>query len=119
MVSAMLLEDLRENVETQALVLRWLAYLLQQVDHKNLETLLKYYQDIRWISEDVRKKLLFMAKGIKSSGIKNEWMVPHRVHLTSLLFIEKLRGESPGKDLAGLNAYIKGFIETPEEFLSV
>ncbi len=115
----MLLNEFSDDVETQALVLRWLAYLLQQVDHKNLETLLKYYQDIGWIGESVRKKMLMMAKGIKSSGTKNDWMVPHRVHLTSLLFIEKLKGESLGKDLAGLNTYIKGFIETPEEFLSV
>jgi len=119
MVRAMLLEDLNEDLQTQVLATRWLGYLLQFVDHENLEKLLEYYESIGWISREAKKKLIIMAKGMKSSGSKNEWVLPHRVHLTSLLFIQRLSGREEESKLAGLDTYIKSYIESPEEFLSV
>ncbi len=115
----MLLEKLGEDLQSQVLATRWLGYLLQFVDHENLEKLLDYYESIGWLGREAKKKLLIMAKGMKSSGSKNEWVLPHRVHLTSLLFIQRLGGRNEESALAGLETYIKSYIESPEEFLSV
>lgn len=115
----MLLPDIGDDLPTQVLATRWLGYLLQFVDHENLQKLLDYYESIGWIGKEAKKKLIAMAKGMKSSGSKNEWVLPHRVHLTSLLFIQRLSGRNQEGELAGLNTYIKSYIESPEEFLSV
>jgi len=118
-VSTMLLENLGEDLRSQVLATRWLGFLLQYVDHENLKKLLDYYHRIGWISSEVKEKLINLAEGIKSGGSKNEWMLPHRVHLTSLLFIQRLSGENREGELAGLSTYIRDYIESPEEFLSV
>ena len=113
----MLLEKIDEDIKTQVVATRWLGYLLQYTDHKNLEKLFQYYESIGWISPEVRDKLIKLSQGIKSNG-KSNWLLPPRMHITSLLFISNLAGINI-KNLTGINAYLNMYVEHPEEFLSI
>ncbi len=114
----MLLKRVSEDLKSHILAERWLGYLLQYVNHKELEKLMNYYQEIGWISRDVKENLIRMAEGITSSG-KGSWQLPSRVHLTSLLFITALAGMEIPREIYGLDTYVKIFTETPEEIFSV
>ena len=114
----MLLEKIGEDPKSYVLALRWMGYLLQHVNHQGLYKVLSYYQDIGWISNEVKEKLLTLAQGLKGMG-GDEWTLPFRVHLTSLLFIGKLGDVSMERDLAGMEAYIEEWIENPEGILSI
>jgi len=114
----MLLVKLNDDLRTGIIAERWLGYLLQHMNHSELEKLLSYYEKIGWISVSAKLKLLSMAAGIKSNA-KGTWQVSSRVHLTSLLFIAYLAGQEIPRELYDINAYTKQFIENPESFLSV
>ncbi len=114
----MLLNMVKEDLKSHMLAEKWLGYLLQYVDHKELEKLMNYYEKIGWISAESKEKLLKMAEGITSSG-KGSWKLPSRVHLTSLLFITYLAGMDIPKDIYGLDTYVRIFTENPEEMFSI
>ena len=113
-----MLERINEDVKTQALAVKWLSYLLQQVNHDALKNLLKYYTKVGWIGEYAESQLIALADGIKSAGGK-EWKVPARVHMVSLLFIYAMQDIPVEKELAGMNSYIRMWIENPDEVLSL
>ncbi len=115
-----MLKKLEDSMRSQILALKWLGYLLQHTNHEGLKHLLHYYRNIGWISETAEKILLSMAEGLKSTGT-DEWRLPVRVHLTSLLFIRSLMDESEEDkcEIFGLNAYIEQWIQNPDEAISV
>ena len=114
----MLLRDVPGDIRSVAVAQKWLAYLLQQVDHEGLKRLLDYYQSIGLISSEAREKLLTMAAGIKSTA-RGEFPVPGRVHIVSLLFMAYLSNSRIPPELYEVNTYARLFAENPEQFLSV
>ncbi len=113
-----MLERINDDVKTQVLAVKWLSYLLQQVNHESLKNLLRYYTKVGWISEYVENQLMALAEGIKSAGGK-EWKAPARTHLISLIFISAMQDIPVERELAGINSYVRMWIENPDEVLSL
>ncbi len=114
----MILERIGEDPSKHVLAMKWLAYMMQHVDHQGLERVLEYYEKIGWIGTRAKEELSSIASGLKSTG-RGEWTLPFRVHLTSLLFISKLADIPIERDLTGINTYIENWINSPEEILSI
>jgi len=100
------MEPLREliyDAEHIVVLLKWLSYLIEKIGKNQLPTLLDYYVDIHWISENVCTDLLTYAKGL--SGEKTERKETEKTldftmddHLQSLFFIQRLKGASLSQD---------------------
>ncbi len=114
----MLLKTLPDDINTYVMIHKWLGFLLQHIDHKELEKLMEYYQNIGWLSAESREKLISIAEGINSSG-KGNWKLPSRVHISSLLFITHLANLELPPDIYSLGSYAEMFTEHPEEFFTV
>jgi len=87
-----LLPDIPESAIANAILLKWVEFLLETVGHQNLPEVLDYYVDIGWISEKVTMKLLAYASGMVAPRGRAKEKLSTKDHLRSLLFIEKLRG---------------------------
>ncbi len=59
-----LLADVPDTAISNAVMLKWVEFLLETVGHQNLPIVLDYYVDIGWISERVTMKLLAYASGM-------------------------------------------------------
>lgn len=46
-------------------IMDWMNFLVERVGHEGVQEVLKYYVDIRWITEDVAQVLLRYAEGIR------------------------------------------------------
>lgn len=114
----MILNEIGDDPRKHVLAMKWLAYMMQHVDHLGLEKVLDYYEKIGWIGTRAKEELRSIASGLKSTG-KGEWTLPFRVHLTSLIFISRLADMPIERELAGVNAYIDNWINSPEEILSI
>lgn len=88
-----LLPDIPDNAMNNAVLLKWVEFLLETVGHQNLPEVLDYYVDIGWISEKVTMKLLAYASGMVAPRGRAKEKLSTKDHLRSLLFIEKLRGK--------------------------
>ena len=98
-----LLPDVPEDAISNAVLLKWVEFLLETVGHQNLPEILDYYVDIGWISEKVTMKLLAYASGMVAPRGRAKERLSTKDHLRSLLFIEKLRG----RDFDQGNFFIK------------
>lgn len=87
-----LLPDIPDSAIANAILLKWVEFLLETVGHQNLPEVLDYYVDIGWISEKVTMKLLAYASGMVAPRGRAKEKLSTKDHLRSLLFIEKLRG---------------------------
>lgn len=97
------LSELTYDAEHIVVLLKWLSYLIEKIGKNQLPTLLDYYVDIHWISENVCTDLLTYAKGL--SGEKKEHKEQEKPldftmddHLQSLFFIQRLKGASISQD---------------------
>ena len=81
---------LDDTPETSILLLNWVKFLMEKVGRNNLDNILEYYVEIRWISEEVCSMMANYAEGIDYYVEKSTWNLPE-VHAKSLLFIEQLR----------------------------
>lgn len=88
-----LLADIREEAINNAIVLKWVEFLIETVGQQNLPEVLDYYVDIGWISERVVMKLLAYANGMVAPRGRAKEKMSVKDHLRSLLFIEKLKGK--------------------------
>ena len=88
-----LLPDIPDNAMANAILLKWVEFLLETVGHQNIPQVLDYYVDIGWISEKVTMKLLAYASGMVAPRGRAKEKLSTKDHLRSLLFIEKLRGK--------------------------
>ncbi|MFH1448413.1 MAG: FlaD/FlaE family flagellar protein [Candidatus Micrarchaeota archaeon] len=88
-----LLPDIPDDAISNAIVLKWVEFLLETVGHQNLPEVLDYYVDISWISEKVTMKLLAYSSGMVAPRGRSKEKLSTKDHLRSLLFIEKLRGK--------------------------
>jgi len=97
------LTEITNDPEHIVVLLKWLQYLIEKIGNDQLPTLLDYYVDIHWISENVCMDLLKYAKGItigetektKQHHSSNFTMIDH---LQSLLYIQKLKGTALTED---------------------
>ena len=97
------LTEITNDPEHIVVLLKWLQYLIEKIGNDQLPTLLDYYVDIHWISENVCMDLLKYAKGITIG--ENEKTKQHHPsnftmidHLQSLLYIQKLKGTALTED---------------------
>ncbi len=90
------------NPESIIVLMNWLQYLIDQCGYINLDTILEYYVDINWITDDVKMGLLDYSNGIKkekmTSDVENKAKEEHTIlhskdHIQSYMFIQKLKGK--------------------------
>ncbi len=74
------------------LVLKWLEFLLKKAGYVGMIKALLYYEELGWISETVRSKLIKIAEDIKAGGGYGKKSLSIRDHMVSLFFISKLQG---------------------------
>ena len=74
------------------IVMELLDFLLDLVGPNNLPSILDYYVEIGWISENARLELLAYASGMEYYCEKADWKLSAEDHLKSLWFIENLCG---------------------------
>jgi archaellum component FlaD/FlaE len=74
------------------LVLKWLEFLLKKAGYVGMIKALLYYEELGWISETVRSKLIKIAEDIKAGGGYGKKSLTIRDHMVSLFFISKLQG---------------------------
>jgi len=84
--------------ESIIILMKWLQHLIDKCGHLNLSSILDYYVDIDWISQDVKISLIDYSHGItdekgKLDTIKKEITdLPSKDHIQSYIFIQKLKG---------------------------
>ncbi len=107
-----LLSSVPDSAISNAILLKWVEFLLETVGHQNLPEVLDYYVDIGWISEKVTMKLLAYSSGMVAPRGRAKEKLSTKDHLRSLLFIEKLRGKDfDQSQLTKLEREIKYTIE--------
>ena len=75
------------------LVLKWLEFLLKKAGYVGMIKSLLYYEELGWISERVRSRLIKLAEDIKArGGGYGKRPLTIRDHMVSLFFISKLQG---------------------------
>lgn len=94
------LDPLREvpnDPESIIVLMKWLQYLIDKCGHNNLSTILDYYVDIGWISQDAKISLIDYSHGITEGNKKGETFkisnLPSKDHIQSFIFIQKLKGK--------------------------
>lgn len=93
----------RPGFGSSMLMLSWADMLLKNAPDRNaLLQLLDYYHNIAWIGPPARDQLLAYADGIRqNAGVApaaDDWRAPLDVHEKSLLFVEKLRAITDGRN---------------------
>jgi len=97
------LTEIPNDPESIIVLMRWLQYLIDKCGHSNLSTILDYYIDIGWISQDAKFILIDYSSGITEDSCKEEIPkreisnLPSKDHIQSLFFIQKLKGKEIDK----------------------
>jgi len=92
------LTEIPNDPESVIIIMRWLQNLIDKCGHTNLSTILDYYIDIGWISQDAKLSLIDYSNGItednnKETRKKEVTDLPSKDHIQSLFFIHKLKGK--------------------------
>ena len=83
---------LEKNSSTMKLCMEWIEFLMELVGRNNLPDILSYYEELGWISDDVRLEVMRYAEGIDYYIEKPDWKLNPDEHVKSIWFIEKLAG---------------------------
>ena len=92
------LTEIPNDPESVIVLMKWLQYLIDKCGRSNLSTILDYYVDIGWISQDAKISLMDYSQGITEENKKTDAAkkdvsnLPSKDHIQSLLFIQKLKG---------------------------
>lgn len=87
------LERINEDPSTIMLLLKWLDFLYRKVGYNGLFRVLLYYEDVGWVSEAARNKILRYARDMQAEGAPvQERKLKVTDHIVSLYFIAKLQG---------------------------
>ncbi|WP_440953521.1 FlaD/FlaE family flagellar protein [Methanococcoides sp. FTZ1] len=86
------LNNLIKNSTNMKLCMEWLEFLMELVGRNHLEDILSYYEELGWISEDVKLELMLYAEGIDYYIEKADWKLAPDDHVKSIWFIEQLAG---------------------------
>jgi len=88
----------RMYLESEEWVLRWTKFLIDRVGKEGLEKVLNYYIDLEWIDQDLKDRVLELAKGtptrLKKGDVrkKKSWKMDAEDHVKSLEYIRKVKG---------------------------
>lgn len=86
------LAHIMKNSTSIKLCMEWLEFLMELVGRNNLPDILSYYEELGWITEDVRMELMRYAEGIDFYMEKPDWKLTPDDHVKSIWFIENLAG---------------------------
>jgi|GEM_PF-516856 len=92
------LSSIMKNSTNMKLCMEWLEFLMELAGRNNLPDILSYYEDLGWITEDVRVELLHYAEGIDFYMEKPDWKLTPDDHVKSIWFIESLAGMKVDKN---------------------
>ena len=83
-------------LESEEWVLRWTKFLIDKVGKEGLEKILDYYMELEWIDQDLKGRVLEVAKGTptrrKEGKRKTSWKMDAEDHVKSLDYIRKIKG---------------------------
>jgi len=86
------LNELGSDIESLAIILEWIRYLVDRAGAQGAKTIFNYYQTIGWIDQRVYQQLTKYVDGIKVSEEETVGYQPSvEDHATSLFFISKLK----------------------------
>jgi len=86
------LPDIKNDPVSIMILLKWIEFMLKKVGFRGMVNLLLYYENIGWISEKVRNKILKYAREMKIEDKIKTKKMRVKDHLISLYFITKLQG---------------------------
>ncbi len=86
------LAHIMKNSSSIKLCMEWLEFLMELVGRNNLPDILSYYEELGWITEEVRLELMRYAEGIDFYMEKPDWKLNPDDHVKSVWFIENLAG---------------------------
>ncbi|WP_321419148.1 FlaD/FlaE family flagellar protein [uncultured Methanomethylovorans sp.] len=86
------LTRIMKNSTSIKLCMEWLEFLMELVGRNNLPDILSYYEELGWITEEVRMELMRYAEGIDFYMEKPDWKLTPDDHVKSIWFIENLAG---------------------------
>ncbi|MCC7575360.1 MAG: hypothetical protein KK926_00820 [Methanomethylovorans sp.] len=86
------LAHIMKNSTSIKLCMEWLEFLMELVGRNNLPDILSYYEELGWITEEVRMELMRYAEGIDFYMEKPDWKLNPDDHVKSIWFIENLAG---------------------------
>lgn len=86
------LAHIMKNSTSMKLCMEWLEFLMELVGRNNLPDILSYYEELGWITEEVRMELMRYAEGIDFYMEKPDWKLTPDDHVKSIWFIENLAG---------------------------
>jgi archaellum component FlaD/FlaE len=86
------LAHIMKNSTSIKLCMEWLEFLMELVGRNNLPDILSYYEELGWITEEVRLELMRYAEGIDFYMEKPDWKLTPDDHVKSIWFIENLAG---------------------------
>ena len=66
------LKEVPNDTESIIILMKWLQYLVDKCGHSNLPTILDYYVDIGWISDEAKISLLDYSQGITEEKNKED-----------------------------------------------
>lgn len=92
------LSNIMKNSTNMKLCMEWLEFLMGLVGRNNLPDILSYYEELSWITEEVRSELLHYAEGIDFYMEKPDWKLTPDDHVKSIWFIESLAGMKVDKN---------------------
>lgn len=75
------------------LMLKWLDFLVKKAGYMGMIKALLYYEELGWISEKVRSRMIKYAEEVKAEGSQyGNRTLSIKDHIVSLFFISKLQG---------------------------
>ncbi|WP_292463401.1 FlaD/FlaE family flagellar protein [Methanolobus sp.] len=86
------LSSITKNSTNMKLCMEWLEFLMGLVGRNNLPDILSYYEELGWLTEQVRSELMHYAEGIDFYMEKPDWKLTPDDHVKSIWFIESLAG---------------------------
>ncbi len=106
-----------------AAMIEWAEFLSERVPPAKIEDILNYYQDIDWIDQRIKKKVLSYMEGVKrgkgaAKGAKDkvisedgevvseDWRLTPKEHQKSLQYIKNIKGEYSEIDI---DEYLEDF----------
>ena len=92
------LSHIAKNSSNMKLCMEWLEFLMELAGRNNLSDILSYYEELGWITEEVRMELLNYAEGIDFYMEKPDWKLTPDDHVKSIWFIESLAGMKVDKN---------------------
>jgi archaellum component FlaD/FlaE len=86
------LTELGSDIDSLAIVLEWIRYLVDRAGTQGAKDVFTYYQNIGWVDQRVCQQLVKYVDGIKASEEETVGYQPSvEDHATSLFFISKLK----------------------------